>query len=778
LKLQFKFNPSLSRVLAPGDRRLWLLRSVALRIEQQANPLWRFEIYHRRLLLALAALGLVGWLTAASALFFWLNRQAHNQVGWFDLAAPWRWGGLRAKRGDTAILTALDEIKQRDFTSAFYNLRVGLARSPGNVEGRLMLARLMAGHDPARAIALIEEGLPTSGSDPKLIGGLLGFYGLYQMHSHGLGIVEGILARPGTLPAETRRLLDRARIGFLLQLGRPAEAEATFAALAPSTDAAEQAGRTLLQVELLLRLDRSAEAKAIMDGLLAAPQVEAAVWRQAVEVAVAAGDADTLQSALRHLKAQAPESPAAYLIGFQAWHRLKRLSYRDSAEQEYYRVFRASDAALQALGALAVNLDLPDVLARVQRVASSSRLSPFAFKVHRTELALRRGEIEQATRHLRDWENNVDTLKAAQRFHPEFIKRLTRAAFAGTPDQITFLVAHLASARGQAQLPVYQLAANVLEKAGNPAGAAEVVRAGLQVYQQSEPLLVAQQRLSGMTAVAATPNPVDQAPAPALILLPGTAAEARSDLEALLQKDSLWAARDLMRAIRSQKPSWLPAIETDLAVREVELAYLTLDQIASRTAARAFLGRYRAEPELLELVAVVSRLAARGQAGDARLLFDEIKAAPAATIRVQQALRDLNLADDSVPALASQAAALAALDGHILAQQWPQAERLLKQLRDTPPEWLPAAATEIKVREVLVRLGLDQRPLAMAALKELVVKGGASRSAAFKLVRDQLARGEDESAVLLAREIVRLLPDEQAAGRLLREAEAPRPAGP
>ena len=100
-------------------------------------------------------------------------------------------------------------------------------------------------------------------------------------------------------------------------------------------------------------------------------------------------------------------------------------------------------------------------------------MSQFAFQVHQTELYLRRGEIEAATRHLRAWENNIDTLKTPQRFHPEFIKRLTRAAFAGTPDQVTFLLAHLTAARGQAQVPVYQLAATVLEKAGNPAGAAE-----------------------------------------------------------------------------------------------------------------------------------------------------------------------------------------------------------------------------------------------------------------------------------------------------------------
>ncbi|MDI1320267.1 MAG: hypothetical protein PSW75_08765, partial [bacterium] len=72
--------------------------------------------------------------------------------------------------------------------------------------------------------------------------------------------------------------------------------------------------------------------------------------------------------------------------------------------------------------------------------------------------------------------------------------------------------------------------------------------------------------------------------------------------------------------------------------------------------------------------------------------------------------------------------------------------------------------------------GLDQRPLALAALKELVIKGGAPRSLAFKLVRDQLARGERDNAALVAREILKLLPDDPAAARLVKEAETPRPA--
>lgn len=775
MQLQLNFNPSLKRVLAPDDRRLWLLRSVALRIERQANPLWRIEVYHRRLLLTLSVLLVAGWLTAAAGLFYWLNRQPHNQVGWSDLALPWRWPGLRVKRGDTAVLTALDNLKTGDYANAYYNLRVGLTRSPGNVDGRLLLARLLAGYEPARAVSLLEEGLPFARGNTRLLAGLLGLYGALQIESHGVEVIDGLLAsvRPAPLPSEARFLLERARVGFLLQLGRQVEAQTAFAAIAPPATPAEQSELRALQIELLLRTGRPEEAKKLSDRAIATPVVSPVAWRQAAEVAVALDDSDALLNALRHLKAEAPGNPGAYLLAFQSWHRMNRMSYRDAAEQEFYRLFQRDDGAMQALAALTVSLDLPDVLTRVQQMALAARLSPFAFQVHQTELALRRGEAGPATRRLRAWENSIDTLKTPQRFYPEFIKRLARAAFAGTPDQVVYLLAHLSASRGQAQLPVYLLAATVLEKSANPAGAAEVVRAALQVFPQSDPLLQAQKRLREKLAAKPTAAPPTPASSGALILLPATADEARQQLDELLKKDSFAAARDLARAIRAQRPVWLPQIETGLAAREVELAYLTLDQIASRTAARAWLDRYHNEADVLQLVQVVQRLAARGQAGEARLLADEITAVPAATVRVQQALRDLNLADDMAPTVANQAAALAALDRSILAQEWAQAERLLRYLRDKPPAWLVAGDVEVKVREVQVRLGLGQRPLALIALKELVIKGGASRSAAFKLVRDLLARGEPDSALVLARETSRLLPDDAAAARLLSEAETP-----
>ena len=776
MQFKFSFNPSLKRRLAPGDRRIWLLRSIAWGIKPNVDPLWSFEIYHRRLLLSLSLLTVSGWLLAVTGLFLWLDQKPRNQVGWSDLAAPWHWAGLRAKHGDTAVLVALDQIKAKDYANAFYQLGVGLARSPANVEGRLALAALQADYNPKGAVTLLEEGIRPGGYDPRLLNGLLSLYARFQVQSHALTVVSGLLADgPTRVPPESRRLLQRAQVVLLLQMSRYAEAEEFLRTIPPAgTDAA---GQQDLQAELLLRTGRAAAAKKHSDehGLAESP----AHFRQAAEIAIALEDAGALQSALRRIKAQSPNDYHVYLFAFQAWHRMKRPGFRAEEEQKYYQAYARNEEALQAFAALAVNLDLPEIVTRTQQVAVNAHFSPFAFRVHQTELALRRGEMDRAIRYLRDWEGSLETLPLPQRYYPEFIRRLTHTAFSGTPAQISYLLGHLAANRGQALLPVYNLALSVLEKNGHLTGAGQVLEAGARLYPQSEPLLVSQKRLAGQLALAPSTAVTPAAPEPPSAAsrqtLPATAEDALAQVDGLLLKDALAAARDLLRAIRVQKPAWQEGRETELALREIELAFLSLDRIAGRSTARTYLYHHQDEAAMLQLVTLVSRLVARNYLVEARLLYDEIAAAPSATERIQQALLGLKLTDDLAAVAANEMSTLAAFDRHILTQEWVQAESLLKYLVAKPPAWLAAAQSQVKVREIQIRLGLDQRPMALAALQDLTSKSGAPRSAAFKLIRDLLARGEKKTALLLAREIARLLPDNPAAVKLLKTAAGPPP---
>ncbi|MGH3422869.1 MAG: hypothetical protein ACRDOD_25120, partial [Streptosporangiaceae bacterium] len=337
--------------------------------------------------------------------------------------------------------------------------------------------------------------------DPRFWSGLLAFYSALQIRTHALAVVGDRLAsgRPALVP-ETRLLLERARVAWLSELGRLPEAQTALDAIKPGPDPSARVALQEQRVQLLLLSGLAAAARKLFGQLPAAGADRPERLHLEAEIAVALDDADGLTSTLRRLLGNAPDNPAGYLYAFEAWQRMKRSSLRDTVEADYYRAFGGNDAALQAMGALAVRLDLPEVLIRVQNVAVASRLSPFAYRVHRTELALREGNAEEATRLLRDWEKNIDTLKVLQRFYPEFIKRLTRAAFTGAPDQTDYLLTHLAANRAQARLPVYLGAATMLEKSGDPAGATEVVKAGLRRFPFSDPLIAEQARLETVLA--------------------------------------------------------------------------------------------------------------------------------------------------------------------------------------------------------------------------------------------------------------------------------------
>jgi hypothetical protein len=256
--------------------------------------------------------------------------------------------------------------------------------------------------------------------------------------------------------------------------------------------------------------------------------------------------------------------------------------------------------------------------------------------------------------------------------------------------------------------------------------------------------------------------------------MPATAAQALAQLDAALADEAFGTAADLLRALRTTRPAWLEGAAADVARREAELAVLVQDLATARVRLHAYLERPRADSDLLALVQLAERLVRRERYGEARLLRDAL----ASTNRsgaVAAALTRLALPDDLAAVSATAEAAFAEIDRALHQNRPDDALRLIEHVRQKSPSWLAEARIELGVAEVRVRLVLDQRPRALLALKEIVVRPGASRAAAFKLVRELRAEGQVDTAQLLAREIARLLPDDKAAATLLREAAAPVP---
>lgn len=775
MKIRLKLNRAFRLAeRPPGDRRLWLLGAIALRRDDHAVPVWNFEIFWKRVLAWLAVLGLGGYLAAATALWFWLARVPENKVRWTTVAtAPLRWSTFRTERGDTDVAVALRQLRDRNYGEAFFGLRAGLARAPANVEGRTTLAMMLAGGDPAQALATVEEGLQYAEDDPRLLQTLFGLYQFQGAHERARAQIVRLLARRPPLPPTAHAVVLAERATALAAAGDDAGVEALLAPLSATGDVRTDARIALLRLHALCRLGRPAEAEVLAAKFgVAASSVE--LVRAQAEAAIQQQDDAALERALRRLKGLAGDRPSTHYYVFQAWHRRKRLTLRDQAEREFYAAFGANDAALQGFGAVAVQLRLREVVGRARDVALAARLSPFAFNVHLTELALRNGDFDEAFRLLRDWENLVDTLAPVQRSYPELINRLTRATVAGGEQQIVALVSQLSSMRGRAGAPVYELIVTVLERAGNLDGARQVARLGNRFLPHTDALLAAEARLRPNVEVAAA---VAAPPARAALSasVPGTADAALSQLDQLIAAENYTATRDLLRNLRTANPPWLAAADRVVALRELHLAVLTHDPFAARALVRAHLAKYRAHDEALGVLGLAKQLLAQRRLREARLLHDELSELTTKSPDMVAGLRSLGLEDDLASSAESAAAALAAIDRSLAKNQPAEALRIIDYVRKRAPQWVAATQAELQVREVRVRLSTDQRPAALSAFKEVLMRPGASRSAGFRLVRELLAEGEAERAQLLAREVVRLLPEDGAAQKLLKETEAPRP---
>lgn len=782
MKIRLKLNPVLRPPpLEPGDRRFWLLGVLAIRRVEGVQAVWRLEFFWKRFLVLATVLAGVGYLVAATALWAWFRRTPQNKVTWVSVAlAPVQRERFRTLRGETSIAVALERLRTRDYVEGFHGLRAGLARAPGHVEGRIVLATLLAGNDPARALATLEEGLAQAPDSPELLRALFALYQQQQVQGRALQQARELLARQPPLSEGSRRLVAAARASILADQGEWAAAAQALAELPPAPEALEADRGALLRISVLIKLGQLAEAKAEIDRRVVAGQATPEVFRLQAEHAIAVRDDAALEGALRRLRAAGPDSPQAYLYTFQAWHRARRLTLRDRAEQEYYQLFGAQDAAMQVLAATAAGLDLPEVVQRAQQVAQRHRLSPFAFRVHLTEMALRRGDFDAAFRYLREWEGEVDTLKAPQRAYPQLVSLLARASIGGATQPTAPLLAHLGEMRGRATPPVFTFVSSVLELGGHPEAAREAIGVGLRLYPHHDVMRAEERRLAGVIAKRAE-IAADRRDASTekreLTSVPATAEESLAQLDRLFSRGELVAAGQQLRAVRAARPIWLASAEAELKAYELHLALLSQDPPTARTLIRTYLEQHHREQDALGLVAMAGQMLTAGKANEARLLHDEVLRARGSMPAVAARLKAMGLGSSGDELRMSPERALAAIDEAMRRKDPEHALFLIEEARRVAPDWLATGRGDLGIREVRVRLALDQRPTALFLLRDLTLKSEESRAIVLKAVRTLADDGDERTALLLAREVVKLLPGDATAAQLLQELEAPRPGG-
>ena len=112
-------------------------------ILRRTNKGWHVQIQWKRMVVfTTLALGL-GWISLASAAYFFVKYQrGFTEVSFADmLMLPTRWQAYQVSKGDFFVRSAQAHLKAEKYREAFHDLRIGLVKSPGNKEGRLLLAQ-------------------------------------------------------------------------------------------------------------------------------------------------------------------------------------------------------------------------------------------------------------------------------------------------------------------------------------------------------------------------------------------------------------------------------------------------------------------------------------------------------------------------------------------------------------------------------------------------------------------------------------------------------------
>ncbi len=128
------------------------------------HPVWG------RIFILLCGLAVTGWVVVAFAGFLFLKHTRDIETGQFADLLFFRWDEYRVAWGEDYIERGRELIEDGEGREGFHYLRVGLIRSPENIEGRLLLANIfLARNRSDQSARLLVEGMPYGYEDADYV---------------------------------------------------------------------------------------------------------------------------------------------------------------------------------------------------------------------------------------------------------------------------------------------------------------------------------------------------------------------------------------------------------------------------------------------------------------------------------------------------------------------------------------------------------------------------------------------------------------------------------
>ncbi|HEY0945476.1 MAG TPA: hypothetical protein VGD81_09410 [Opitutaceae bacterium] len=594
----------------------------------------------RGLLAWAAALAVVGWFAAASALFLWLERRPVNFVSWTDcVLLPLRWDEVSRKRGQAYIAEGQEDFRARRWTEGMMKVRSGLARSPRDWPARLELARFFVSAGLRNhALATLADGLDHGYPGRTYLENLLATAMQGEDYDKALAACERALSlvRGGTGDARDEIWLVHQRLQILLATGRPEEVLGDPALQAPTDNLLNE-----LAVVAFISAKRPDDALDWLRRWRERDGATAQVLRLQVRACREAGDRAGMERALEELRERAPMDPAAYIYRVVQRSMAGDATGARAALDEFVLRFSGSAENMMKIAAPLGEIGDVDLLQRCADVATEHGFAVRPYRVLLVQGFLVRGDWPRASATLEAiLAEHTASLAPLDEFWNELMRRLVPATTSAADGTQRALIEFCRDR--PLPLRLTKLIYDVLTRAGRYATARDIAGFAQRLYPGSKSLAdareaadereraiqtdVAKAREAKLAEVAAPVVPLAEEPRVDAPRAGSVWVDNEAGFFAALERmaaDARWSEIvDEARAVRRAQPGWLMKRDADVMRFEMK-ALAGLDRpLELIVALRLFLDGSNARN--LDAMAVVRMLDEASRRETARLALAEI----------------------------------------------------------------------------------------------------------------------------------------------------------
>jgi tetratricopeptide (TPR) repeat protein len=354
----------------------------------------RIRILWGRVAIFLVIMGLLGWFLKSWGLYlFFRNVREFEDVSFSDMVLfPLNRTNLRIQQGSYQIDQAKQAVEREDYRRAFMLLREGVARSPQNEEGRMLLAQFYAGWRPDLAIDLLIDGIERGlrNSDYlRLTSNLL----LSQKEDEKiLELTDQLLQED--LPEDVRKILAVSRLQAAIFNGRFDTAREVF----ESEGMDKTLDGLILGTDIYRRIGHPMEAIEVLQSALASLPADRAtlVYNRLVEVYKSQEMYNQAREIALKQMIDLPLQFQPRVLLIDALSNSGMDARRDKEIESMLQEFRNEEQAMVTLAGLASNYGNVQAASRLYEIALENGFSLGVFSMALAESLVQDGQYEAA----------------------------------------------------------------------------------------------------------------------------------------------------------------------------------------------------------------------------------------------------------------------------------------------------------------------------------------------------------------------------------------------